>query len=191
MSQDIPTEPAHPSMAALLDGLNEIRRSPRNDGFLLLIACRPSMEERSVLNEGQLDVSVGLVGDNWGTRGSKRTNDGSAHPDMQLNIMNSRAADLVAGGDRSRWALAGDQLYVDLDLSADNLPPGTRLEIGSTVIEVTQQPHDGCSKFAGRFGLDALKFVNSEIGKQLHLRGVNARVITSGQVRTGDAVRKV
>jgi len=188
MSQDIPTEPAHPSMAALLDGLNEIRRSPRNDGFLLLIACRPSMEERSVLNEGQLDVSVGLVGDNWGTRGSKRTNDGSAHPDMQLNIMNSRAADLVAGGDR---ALAGDQLYVDLDLSADNLPPGTRLEIGSTVIEVTQQPHDGCSKFAGRFGLDALKFVNSEIGKQLHLRGVNARVITSGQVRTGDAVRKV
>jgi MOSC domain-containing protein YiiM len=107
---------------------------------------------------------------------------------MQINIMNARATALVAGS-KDRWPLAGDQLYVDLDLSGANLPPGTRLAIGSAVLEVTSQPHTGCAKFVARFGLDAMKFVNSPVGRELNLRGINAKVVTAGTIRVGDDVR--
>jgi hypothetical protein len=140
--------------------------------------------------EGELHLSEGLVGDSWITRSSSRTPDGSPHPDMQLNVMNSRVIALVAG-DKDRWQLAGDQLYIDLDLSAENLPAGTQLSIGSAVIAVSPQPHTGCHKFVSRFGLDAVKFVNSAVGKELHLRGINARVVQSGTIRVGDVVRKI
>ena len=134
--------------------------------------------------------SEGLVGDSWRTRGSSRTPDGSAHPNMQLNIMNARVIALVAQ-DKDRWQLAGDQLFIDLDLSAENLPAGTQLSLGAAVIEVSPQPHTGCQKFVARFGLDAVKFVNSAVGKELHLRGINAKVIQSGTIRVGDVVRKI
>jgi MOSC domain-containing protein YiiM len=109
---------------------------------------------------------------------------------MQLNIMNARVIALVAQ-ERARWQLAGDQLFIDMDLSAENLPPGTRLALGSAVIEVTDQPHNGCKKFVARFGLDAMKFVNSDLGKQLHLRGINAKVVRGGIIRVGDSAKKV
>jgi MOSC domain-containing protein YiiM len=108
---------------------------------------------------------------------------------MQVTLMNSRAALLIAH-DPSRRVLAGDQLYVDLDLSTANLPPGTRLMLGSAVLEVSDQPHTGCAKFAARFGKDALRFVNSRVGRELRLRGVNARVVVSGTVCAGDTIRK-
>ena len=171
-------------------GLETIRQSPKNQGVLKLIVRRPRENEREVLEEGELDAVEGLIGDNWKTRGSSRTADGSSHPDMQLNIMNSRAAALITQ-DAERWQLAGDQLYIDLDLSAENLPPGTQLTIGSAVIEVTDQPHTGCKKFVERFGIDALKFVMSPVGRQLHLRGINAKVIKSGVVRANDFARKI
>ena len=131
----------------------------------------------------------GVVGDTWNIRGSKRTEDGSSHPDMQLNVMNSRVVALIAQ-DPDRWALAGDQLYVDLDLSEDNLPPGTRLVLGTATIEVTDQPHTGCAKFTRRFGLDAFHWVNTDAGSKLRLRGLNARVVVPGVVRRGDTVTK-
>lgn len=180
----------HLTTAELEAGLDEIRRAPRDDGRLELIVRRPQVDAREVLEEAQLDLQEGLVGDTWRTRGSSRTADGSAHPDMQLNIMNARAAALVAQA-KERWPLAGDQLYIDLDLTDENLPPGTRLAIGSAVVEVTAQPHTGCQKFVSRFGLDAMKFVNSPIGKQLHLRGINVRVVQPGTIRAGDVVKKV
>ena len=155
-----------------------------------LIVRRPAVDEREVLDEATLDAAEGLVGDTWKVRGSRRTPDGSAHPEMQLNIMNARAARLVAGDD-DRRPLAGDQLYFDLDISVANLPPGTRLALGTAVIEVTPQPHTGCAKFARRFGEEALKFVNSDVGKQLRLRGMNAKVVVPGTVRAGDEVRKL
>ncbi|MCA1692825.1 MAG: MOSC domain-containing protein [Actinobacteria bacterium] len=181
---------ATPVTATLEAGLDDIRRSPKDEGTVELIVRRPAENEREILVEGTLNVAEGLVGDTWRSRGSKRTPDGSAHPEMQLNIMNARVAALVAG-DPDRWQLAGDQLYVDLDLSESNLPPGTRLELGSAVIEITAQPHLGCSKFAGRFGKDAMRFVNSPIGRQFRMRGINAKVVVSGTVRAGDAVRKL
>jgi hypothetical protein len=180
----------HLTMEELEAGLDEIRRSPKDEGVLELIVRRPSSNQREVLEEGELDRAAGLTGDSWRTRGSSRTTDGSAHPDMQLNIMNSRVIALVSQA-KERWPLAGDQLFIDMDLGAENLPAGTRLALGSAVIEVTAEPHTGCKKFVSRFGLDAMKFVNSPVGKQLHLRGINARVVQSGVIRIGDVVRKI
>ncbi len=180
----------HVTMAELEAGLKNIRQSPTDTGVLALIVRRPQVEAREVLEVGELDLVEGLVGDNWKTRGSSLTADGSAHPDMQLNIMNARVIALLAPK-KDRWALAGDQLYMDLDLSAENVPPGTRLSLGKAVIVVTDQPHTGCKKFAARFGLDALKFISSPVGKQLQLRGINAKVIRSGAIRIGDTVEKI
>lgn len=180
----------HLTFEELEKGLDEIRQSPKDEGVLHLIVRRPEENEREVLEEGELDQEVGLVGDNWKTRGSSRTTDGFGHPEMQLNIMNSRAVALVAQ-DKERWQLAGDQLYIDLDLSDENLPPKTKISIGSAVIEITEIPHTGCKKFVERFGLDAMKFVNSKVGKQLHLRGINAKVIEPGTIRIGDSVKKI
>jgi len=174
----------------LVAGLDEIRGSPADEGRLELIVRRPRKFEREVLEEGELDTVEGLVGDNWKVRESSMTSDGSSHPDMQINVINTRAISLIAN-DTDRWQLAGDQLYVDLDLSDDNLPAESRLEIGSSILEVTAQPHTGCGQFAGRFGVEALKFVNSTAGRELNLRGINARVVTSGVVRAGDLVRKI
>ena len=185
------TIPVHFSLDELNAGLAAIRTAPRDGGRLELIVRRPAVGEREVLDEGELDLSVGLVGDTWSVRGSKRTADGSSHPEMQLNLMNSTAALLVAGGDPLRRALAGDQLYVHLDLSEENLPPGTRLAIGGAVIEITAQPHRGCAKFSERFGVDAVRFVNSAEGRQLKLRGINAKVVVPGPIRAGDTITKL
>lgn len=155
-----------------------------------LIVRRPAVGEREVLAVGTLDAGTGLVGDNWRARGSTGTADGSAHPGMQLTVMNARAALLVARHP-DRRVLAGDQLYVDLDLSPANLPAGTRLAVGSAVIEVSEEPHLGCAKFAARFGKDAWRFVNSRTGRGLRLRGLNARILASGTVRPGDRASKL
>jgi hypothetical protein len=179
----------HLSSAELEAGLSYVRDSPPDGGAVVLIARRPAVDEREVLTEATLDVEVGLAGDTWPVRASSRTGDGSPHRGMQVTMMNSRAALLIAH-DLERCVLAGDQLYADLDLSPANLPPGTRLAVGSAVLEVTDQPHLGCAKFAARFGQDALRFVNSRVGRELRLRGLNARVIVSGTVRTGDAILK-
>jgi len=189
-SELTPGNVRHLTMAELEAGLDEIRRAPKDEGVLHLIVRRPEVNARELLQEGQLDVVEGLVGDTWKARGSSATVDGSAHPDMQLNIMSARAAQLVAQ-DVARWQLAGDQLYIDMDLSGENLPPGTRLAFGSAIIEVTAQPHNGCKKFVSRFGLDAMLFVNSPVGKELHLRGINAKVVQPGTIRVGDLVKKL
>ena len=182
--------PEPKTFEALTERLPHIRQSPQLEGTLALIVRRPQVDAREVLAEAELNTAEGLAGDTWNKRGSSRTADGSPHPDMQLNLMNVRVAEAVAGS-MKRWPLAGDQLYVDLDLSQANLPPGTRLSIGSALIEITPQPHTGCGKFSARFGVDALKFVNSPEGRALGLRGVNAKVITPGRVRAGDTVRKL
>jgi hypothetical protein len=177
----------HLTYEELQAGLDLIRLSPKDQGRLELIVARPESNARVVLETAELSLDVGLVGDSWKLRGSSRTSDGSAHPEMQINIMNARSVALVAQS-KDRWPLAGDQLYVDLDLSGDNLPVGTRLEIGSALLEVTEQPHTGCKKFVQRFGLDAMKFVNSSTGRSLNLRGINAKVVQAGHIRSGDAV---
>ena len=183
-------EVKHLAMGALTAGLEDIRQSPKATGVLELIVRRPQTETREVLDMGELDLVEGLVGDNWQRRGSSQTADGSAHPDMQLTVTNARLMALVAQ-DKQHWPLAGDQLYIDFDLSVNNVPPGTRLSLGATVIQITEPPHTGCKKFAARFGLDALRVISSPVGKQLQLRGVNAKVIRPGAIRVGDVVKKL
>ncbi|MDP9073588.1 MAG: MOSC domain-containing protein [Actinomycetota bacterium] len=187
---------AHLSLGELEAGLDDIRRSPANSGRLELIVRRPSVGGREVLAEAFLDPVLGLVGDTWSVRASMRTPDRSPHPDKQLTAMNARVAALLSGfatarGQVDRRPLAGDQLYLDLDLSEANLSPGAQLQLGDAVIEVTDQPHLGCAKFASRFGPDSIRFVNSPSGRQLRLRGLNARVVVGGAVRWGDAVSKL
>ena len=178
------------TFAELEAGLDHIRQSPKNDGLLEMIVRRPRTGEREVLDEGHIDLAVGLVGDNWLERLQAKKGDGPLNTHAQLTLMNSRAASLVAL-DKERWQLAGDQLIVDLDLSVGNTPPGTRLAIGSAILELTSEPHTGCKKFVEHYGMDAMEFVNSPTGRELNLRGVNARVIQPGLIRVGDAIRKV
>lgn len=180
----------HVTQTEIESGLGTVLSSPKDSGVLELIVRRPAVNKREVIDIGVLDVELGLIGDNWLTRGSSRTDDGKGHPEMQLNVMNIRFADLIAGS-RDRVPLAGDQLFVNLDLSSENLPPGTRLAIGSAVIEVTSVPHLGCKKFVERFGVEAMKFANSDIGRKHNLRGINAKVINSGQIRKGEGVEVI
>jgi len=179
----------HRTLDELRAALPHIEESPKDGGLLRLIVRRPGLGTREVLNEAQLDVTIGLVGDTWRNRRSPRGKDRSPNPDTQVKIMNARAIALVAYSEE-RWPLAGDQLYLDLDLSDENLPAGTRLALGSAVIEVTTEPHIGCRKFSERFGVDATKFVNSTEGRRLHLRGINAKVVHSGTIRVGDIASK-
>jgi hypothetical protein len=180
----------HLTIEELEAGLDHIRESPKDEGVLQLIVCRPEIDLREVKDEAELSPVDGLIGDNWNVRGSRRTADGSPHPDMQINIMNVRSVALVAQ-ERERWPLAGDQLFLDMDLSKTNLPAGSRIAIGDAILEVTPPPHTGCQKFVARFGLDAMKFVNSVVGKELCLRGINAKVVQAGTIKVGQTVKKL
>ena len=170
-------------------GLDVVRAAPKDEGLLELIVRRPAVDEREAVDEAELDLEQGLVGDNWLARG-RSSGRKPANPNAQVTITSARAIALVAGS-RDRWPLAGDQLYIDLDLSRENLPPGTRLAIGTAVVEVSAEPHTGCKKFASRFGLEALKVFDTEEGLALCLRGINTRVVVAGTARAGDAVRKL
>ncbi len=177
----------HLTHSEIESGMGNVLASPKDNGLLGLIVRRPAVNKREVVPAGVLDIAQGLVGDNWLARGSSRTENGKGHPEMQLNVMNIRFAELVAGS-FDRVPLAGDQLYVDFDLSGGNLPAGTNISVGTAVIEVTAIPHLGCKKFVERFGLEAMKFANSEFGRKHSLRGINAKVIASGDIQVGDAI---
>ena len=176
-------------MAELNAGLDSIRQSPKDAGVLELIVRRPQTDVREVLQEGRLDPAVGLVGDRWKPPRRIRAFNGASPCDTQLTMINARLIALVAG-EKERWPLAGDQLFVDMDLSTENLPPGTQLVLGSAVIEITAEPHTGCRKFVARYGLPAMEFVNSAVGRQLSLRGIYAKIVQAGVIRVGEIVQK-
>lgn len=169
--------------------LDHVRAAPRDGGSIELLVRRPGVDTREALETAELDPACGVVGDDWIARASRSTPDRSPDPDDQVTIMNTRVLAAIEP-DRSRWLLAGDQVYVDADLSVENLPPGTRLALGSAIVEVSAKPHTGCSKFSARFGPDARRWVNSTAGSELRMRGLNARIVQAGVVRVGDTLRR-
>jgi F420H(2)-dependent quinone reductase len=185
-----PMETTQPRARDLDAHLDAIRSAPRDDARLELIVLRPAVDERTAVATAILDPVEGIVGDDWRRRGNRRTPDGSADPEDQLTIMSTRVLRAIEP-DSSRWPLAGDQLYLDMDLGEENLPAGTRLAIGEAVVVVSAKPHTGCSKFAARFGADARAWINAPAARELRMRGINARIERGGTVRTGDLVRKL
>ena len=175
------------SLADLNDELDRIRQSPADDGRVRLIVRRPEIDAREVLEEATLDTELGLIGDNWRVKHSSATPEGEPDWRGQVTVTNWRGMLHIAGSE-DRVPLAGDQLYVDLDIGYESLPAGTRLSIGTAVLEVTDKPHRGCAKFRHRFGPDALQFVNTGEGLLLRLRGINTRILQTGVVRVGDQV---
>ncbi len=186
-STDADHAPHHRDAEELAAGLDHVRRSPTDVGSVQMLVIRPALLEREVREQVEISETTGVVGDTWHERPSRRTPDGGPNPAAQVTVMNSRAVDLVAG-ERERWPLAGDQVYVDLDLGLENLPTGTLLHLGSATLEVTDAPHTGCAKFTERFGVDALKLTATPEGKAMRLRGINTRVAKGGTVAVGDAV---
>ena len=180
----------HLEMAELQDGLSEILASPKDDGRLEGIVVRPARHKRMEPERCEVSLDGGLQGDHWAKGCWKTTEDGKPHPDVQICIMNARCIALIAQ-DRANWAPAGDNLFIDMDLSPENLPVGQRLALGSAILEITAEPHLGCAKFIERYGKDACVFVNSRAGRANRLRGVYARVAQDGAVTVGDSVTKV
>jgi hypothetical protein len=181
--------------ADLEAGLDHVRAAPADEGTVSLVVRRPGLGLREILDEGRLDPADGMVGDTWLERATSRAIADGRHVDSQVNVMGARMVGLLADTAEEQ-AYAGDQLYLDLDISVANLPTGSRLAFGEpgaggAVIEVSAKPHSGCAKFVARYGEEAMHFVNSETGKALRLRGFNARVVEPGSVRPGDAVRVV
>jgi MOSC domain-containing protein YiiM len=177
-----------PQFVNLDSALDLIRAAPKDRGTIELIARRPATGTREVVDRARFSLELGLVGDGWHRRPSSKT--GKPNIEQQVTIMNARAIAAIAPH-RDDWPNAGDQLYVDFDLSEANLPPGTKLEVGTAVLQVTPHPHRGCAKFTKRFGSDVTKWVNSEVGRALNLRGVNTQVLTAGDARRGDLIRKL
>ena len=178
------------SESVLNDKMDFILSSPSTEGELKMIVARPAINQRKVIERGEITIKEGLKGDTWKERGSSKTDDGSAYSESQITLINSRLIDVVAGS-KDKWPLAGDQLYVDFDLTQSNIPAGSMLQIGECILKVSETPHTGCGKFKERFGREALKFINSEKGRSLNLRGINASVIKEGIISTGDKVTKI
>ena len=178
---------SHLSQSELEAGLDHIKQAPKNHGVLEQIVIRPQEDERTCLQKCELSPQLGVHGDSWAKGCWLSLPDGSPDPSVQVTLMNSRSIALIAQS-QERWALAGDNLYVDLDLSEDNIKPGQRLSIGSVILEITNIPHKGCDKFVERYGADANRFVNSKEGQRLNLRGIFARIVQAGTVEVGDEV---
>jgi hypothetical protein len=180
----------HLTEVELAEALPTVRRAPTVDGTVVVIVVRPDRELRELPDECEVTPEAGIPGDRWSRHCTRQLPDGRLNPDTQITLMNTWFLAQIAGS-RERWPLAGDNLLVELDVSERNLPVGQRLRIGTAVLEITEHPHLGCAKFSKRFGAEALKFVNSDEGRRLRLRGVHAQVVQSGRISVGDRIEKL
>jgi MOSC domain-containing protein YiiM len=182
--------PRHLSLAELTEGLPRILAAPKDQGTVRALVVRPAKGERRDVGSVRVSLAGGVEGDHWAQGCWKSTDDGKPHPDVQICLMNARCIELIAQ-DRANWPPAGDNLFLDMGLTPDNLPPGTRIGIGSAEMVITDTPHNGCASFIERYGRDACLFVNTGEGKRLRLRGIYARVTRDGEISVGDRVVKL
>jgi MOSC domain-containing protein YiiM len=172
----------HRRLCDLEAGLRSFAALPADTGRLVRIVRRHAGGERERLERVLLSPEKGLPGDGWSRRPPR-------DPDAQLAVMRRDVAELIANG--QPLDLFGDNLFVDFDISAANLPIGARLRVGEATVEVTPKPHNGCSKFHARFGADALRFVAAKATRDLNLRGIYWRVVEAGEVFAGAPIRVV
>ena len=170
----------HLPLAELEARLRALPGAPKDSGRLALIVCRRDDGVRETPERVHLTAEEGVPGDSWGRRAPRK-------PEAQLAVMRRDVAELIANG--QPLTVFGDNLFVDLDISAANLPPGARLRVGGAIVEVTPLPHDGCGKFKGRFGPDALQFVNAKPTRDQNLRGIYWKVIESGEAAVGAPIQ--
>ena len=185
---------SHVTDSELRDGIDQVRKSPLDNGIVNMIVIRPKENFRTTPQICELSAKKGILGDYWATgagRDTKKLPNRQPHPYVQVSIMNSRSIHLITGGRRDLWSLAGNNLIINLDLSEDNLKIGQRLSIGTAELEITNAPLNANSKFAHRYGDAAMKFVNSPGGKRLRLRGVYAKIIKDGAIRLNDVAKKI
>jgi hypothetical protein len=180
----------HRSLAELQQGLPVILAAPKDEGVLRAIVVRPAHGERLTPGASEVSLARGVHGDHWEKGCWRTTEDGRPDPDVQICIMSARCIELIAGPIEN-WPPAGDNLFIDMDLTPANMPPGQRFSIGTALFEITAVPHNGCDQFIARFGRDAVLFVNTGEGKRLRLRGIYARVIRDGRIAAGDRVTKL
>lgn len=180
---------AHLSTEQITERVSNLPAAPTDRGVVASLVIRPETDAREVVSTLHVVPGEGIVGDNYLARGDEESRDGKAHPEAQICVMNVSVLDVLADGDTTKWELAGDQILADFDLSTDNLPAGTRFSIGTATFEVANKPHNGCAKFAQRFGIDASRFANSD--KVQRYRGINVMVITEGDVNVGDTITKL
>ncbi|MGV3757060.1 MAG: MOSC domain-containing protein [Verrucomicrobiota bacterium] len=172
----------HRTLEELEAGMLALPPAPKDIGRVTLIVRRDPDKNREILENTCLSPEEGLPGDNWGRNPDRL-------PDAQLAVMRHDVAELIANG--QPLTLFGDSLFVDLDLSAENLPTATRLRVGEALIEVTPMPHDGCSKFNARFGNDALKFVSAKATRSQNRRGIYWKVVEAGKVSVGSKIEVI
>ncbi len=173
----------HLPMEDLLKRLAALPRAPRDRGEIAALFARPGSNERTPIEKANLTAAGGMPGDRWSR---PREGKPDPRPDKMLATMQAGVARMIANG--QPLGLFGDNLYLDLDLSAANLPAGTRLRAGGAVLEVTPEPHNGCLKFKARVGADALRLVSRKEDRHRNLRGIYLKVIEDGLVAAGDPV---
>jgi hypothetical protein len=179
---DNPTAPIPATLVQLETALSTLPELPKDTGRLFLIVRRPSEGMRETPERVRLTPEEGVPGDSWGRSPSRKL-------DAQIAVMRRDVAELLANG--QPLTLFGDSLFVDFDISLGNLPVGSRLRVGEAVVEVTPMPHNGCAKFKGRFGQDALVFVNAKPTRHLNLRGIYWKVVEAGEVSVGAGIQVI
>lgn len=172
-----------PSRYATLEHLERrlaaLPEAPRNHGLVGLLVRRGEGGLREMPDRARLTPDGGVPGDAWGRQKEPSL-------EAQIAVMQIDVAELITNG--QPLTLFGDGLFLALDLSAANLPPGSRVRAGAATLEVTPKSHNGCRKFLSRFGADALRFVSKPDLRHRNLRGIYMRVVEGGEVATGDPV---
>ena len=173
--------------------INYNQSSPRDNGVVKLLVIRPETHVRTLPNAVVVSVEQGVVGDKWEAECTIKLENGKSNPDLQIAIINTKVIKEIAQSDfdMDRLALAGDNIYADLNLCEENMPVGQQIQIGNTLLEVTPFPHFGCKKFSERYSVEDLKVVNSTAGKPQHLRGIYVKVIKNGSISIGESIKKI